>query len=352
MASSNSHVNFFNQLSTKNGAEHRLVLGPWSHASSANRDPFGESKQKCFQTEKEMARFLDIHSYNHFKVIQQSNNMTDENKIHYFTVSKMGWGSSNVWPPQNDRKTFYFSDEGVLSPAKTGESGSEEIAIDYNGNSMPVDSKWNFMGHTFQKQPHYYHDRTEIQQDSITFDSAEFENDFELTGDAEISVSFSADNADVALIAYLEDMDNNQMRGGKGQRKRLGSTYITEAVLRPSNTINPSTHERSFTKKDFKPLTANKVYEAKFNFASISYLIRRGHRLRVRIVASEERDLKIPGDGSQFAQNLKVYFGGKHSSSITLPGKEIVRPKPKPQPTKSAVPKSSDAKSTDSKDEL
>lgn len=134
------------------------------------------------------------------------------------------------------------------------------------------------------KTPHTYPDRTQKDSLLLVYDSEPLTDDLEATGHPLVDIFISSSTNDAQLFVYLEDVDEN----GKVQ-------YVTEGELRalhrkvsnekaPYKLVGPY---HSFLKEDGQPLKPEEVVEMQFSMLPISYLFKKGHRIRIAIAGAD-----------------------------------------------------------------
>jgi hypothetical protein len=290
---------------------HRLTLGPWSHAGVDNSDPFATSKQKCFYHVDEISRFFDHHMYENRKKFAK---VEEEEPIHYYTVVHSKWKSAVTWPPAHlSDQVFYFGPNQAIEEVATP---SGETTIDVAHKPLyDVESRWNMINHLFGIRPFYYNDRQQMEEQYAVFATPELPLT-EITGEVELRLFFSVDKPNVNLVAFLEDVD--YQLPFKNENKRRGMTYITEAVLNPVHkTISKDSSVQSFLKKDSREIKANEVYEAVLKFEPISYVLKHKHQLRVSIGVATPKEFGNAGE--EVPAKLTIHYGGEYPTSLKVP---------------------------------
>lgn len=291
----------------------RFALGPWSHAGVDNADPFAEGQTKCFWHVDELVRFFDYHMY---PVRQPDTNMTEEEPFYYYSTVQKKWKSTAVWPPAHlGEKTLYFSEDRFLQAEVSADDGTQEWEFDPSFSANEGVTRWRMTEHLFMLPPSYLLSRENIANQTISFTSTPLDL-LEITGEVELKVYFSVDAPNVTLFAYLEDVDPVPF-AQKGEYKRTGATYITEAILDPTNTpVSEGGSVYSFKRDAARELEPHKVYEATFKFLPVSYYLKHGHQLRVNIAGTDSRDFDPT---ENFATKLTVHYGPQYPSSLKIP---------------------------------
>lgn len=296
----------------KDATRHRLTLGPWSHAGVDNADPFAQSKQKCFYHLDEVSRFFDHHMYANRRKITK---IEEELPVHYFSMAHNRWKESTLWPPPYLRDAvFYLGTDRKFQSEPETEVGEVSHNVTVKPTLDAV-SRWSMLDHLFGLRPNYYHDRTPLADQHLTFFTTELALT-EITGNAELRLFFAVDQSHVNLVAYLEDVDYTAPF--PNENKRPGVTYITEALLNPMHTpIRSNSSVYSFKRVDSREIVPDQVYEAVFRFEPTSYVVKRGHQLRVSVGFAGPPD--FGSHGVKEATKLTIYYGGMYATRLVLP---------------------------------
>ena len=163
------------------------------------------------------------------------------------------------------------------------------------------------------KDPHTYPNRTEADTLLLVYDSEPLTEDMEVTGHALVDVFISSSTNDAQVFVYLEDVDEN----GKVQ-------YVTEGELRalhrkisnekaPYKQVGPY---HSFLKEDGQPLVPDEVAEMKFSMLPISYLFKKGHRVRIAIAGADADQFRnMTNDEPLYT----IHRSFKYPSRVELP---------------------------------
>lgn len=134
------------------------------------------------------------------------------------------------------------------------------------------------------KTPHTYPDRNKRDSLLLVYDSEPLQEDMEVTGHAQVDIYISSSTNDAQVFVYLEDIDEN----GHVQ-------YVTEGHLRalhrkvsndkaPYKQVGPY---HSFLRADGQPLVPGEVARLQFSMLPISYLFKKGHRIRIAIAGAD-----------------------------------------------------------------
>jgi putative CocE/NonD family hydrolase len=237
--------------------------------------------------------------------------LDNEKLLYYFTIGEEKWKVTNTWPVAGTTPTrWYFDVNNSLSadPPKT-DSGEDRYTINFDATTG-AKNRW----HTQVGGEVVYPDRADEDKKLLTYTSAPFDRDVEISGYPIVSLYLTSTHTDGGFYVYLEEMDPN----GK-------VTYLTEGALRGlhrriSNAQSPIkifVPYHSFKKADAAPIVPGQLTEIKFGLQPISVLIKRGHQLRVAI-AGHDKDtfIRIPAEGTP---TIAVQRNKRGLSSIELP---------------------------------
>ena len=243
---------------------------------------------------------------------------------HMFLEDAGFWRSENEWPPKRNIDTpFYFHSIGKLSTIghKYGDEANDKYVynpsvgittgIYWGGGimpwAMPVDQRLD-------------------EALSLTYTTPPFEEDVEITGNPS-AILFLASSA---KTAYFHVKISDVAIDGT-------SKWLTDGGIL-------GTHRKSHS--DPEALIPDKIFELKISLKYVSYIIAKGHRLRISISSADFQNAWPTGES---AVNT-LYRDKKYPSHVVLPitpTQNSLLPMPdfKPSPqgpaTKNEVPKNS-----------
>lgn len=163
------------------------------------------------------------------------------------------------------------------------------------------------------KTPLLYPDRTDRDTVLLVYDSEPLDKDMEVTGHAEVVFYLASSSADAQLFVYLEDVAPNG-----------NVEYVTEGLFRgihrkkgegepPYNMTEPY---HTYLKEDAMPLVPDEVVELNFGMLPVSYLFRKGHRLRIAVSGADaEHYRNMTGDAPTYV----IQRSFKYPSRVKLP---------------------------------
>jgi hypothetical protein len=147
----------------------------------------------------------------------------------------------------------------------------------------------------------------------LVYDSEPLEEDMEVTGHVLVDIFVSSSTSDAQVFVYLEDIDEN----GKVQ-------YVTEGELRalhrkvsnekaPYKLVGPY---HSYLREDGQPLKPGEVAEIQFSMLPISYLFKKGHRIRIAVAGADADQFRnMTNDEPEYT----IHRSFKYPSRVELP---------------------------------
>ena len=290
----------------------KVFIGPWDHGASNDADPFHAVDHPVAPSEEqqfaEMIAFFDTY-------LKENGDAMIESDITYYTLGADRWSTTKVWPPAGfSNEAWYFAGDGLLTTTRPESTdGADAYTVNFDATTGRH-NRWytnNGSGDVI------YPDRSEEDRRLLTFTSAPFEQDTEITGHPVVTLFVRSTHDDGAFLAYLEDV---------GPDGRV--TYITEGQLRavmrrtsdeppPYKKLGP---HRSELRADAMPLVPGEIAELTFELWATSVLIREEHRLRIAVAgADKDSFLRYPRNGE--VPTITVERNRQYSSHVKIPVK-------------------------------
>jgi putative CocE/NonD family hydrolase len=285
----------------------RAVIGDWDHGLNRRANPYYYKQYKVVpDKETQLEGWMDF-----FDKCLDKNKPFSEKVLYYYTMGEEKWKKTEVWPPIGQKmQLWYFNENNSLTTTPpTVESGQDKYIVDFNITSGKG-NRW----HTHYAKKMYYKKREEVDKLLLAYDSAPVENDIEITGHPIITLFLSSTHSDGAIIAYLEDIDEN------------GKVYnITEGELRfihrkissaePPYKIFVPYH--TFKREDSELIVPGETTEINFGFLPTSVLIKKGHRIRIALAGADKDTFsRYPAIGDPI---LTIFRNKIHASYVDLP---------------------------------
>jgi len=284
----------------------RAVIGDWDHGLERRANPYFYKQYDVIpDKETQLEGWMDF-----FDNCRSKENFS-EKTLYYYTMGEEKWKKTEVWPPNGHKmQRWYFNIENSITKTQPeSESGEDKYKVDFDVTSGKG-NRW----HTHYAQKMYYAKREKIDKKLLVYDSDPLEKDIEITGHPVITLYLSSTHKDGAVIAYLEDVDED------------GKVYnITEGELRfihrqisseepPYNIMVPY---HSFKQEDSQLMIPGEITEIKFGFLPTSVMIKKGHKIRIAIAAADKHTFsRYPVEGNPTITLLRNRI---NSSFIDLP---------------------------------
>lgn len=290
-------------------ATQKLIIGPWYHCEWDQSDLTDSAAEY-------------VAWYDHWlKGID--NAVTNGPNIRYYVVGAppgQEWQVADQWPLLNERpKTYYLANDSAgrksLSTHKPGTSGEkDDYVVDYTTTVADLPTRL-FLGIPNTPNPGLAPLKTTpLDLKSLTYTTAPFTRDAELTGYPQVHLFASSTAKDQDFFVYLEEVD-----------ERGASTLITEGALRSSNraTRTPPFDNGGIPwhpsfKEDQVELTPGVPVSLEFALYPTSNYIRKGHRIRITINNFDKGAGWNTPEISP-APTVSIFHDSQHPSSVTFP---------------------------------
>jgi putative CocE/NonD family hydrolase len=236
-----------------------------------------------------------------------------EKSLTYFTMGKEGFKTTSIWPLENTKyQSLYFRKNNKLSHQKPSVSNKESDTyhVDF---SATTGTKNRWATNLGAGQVNYGNRAKEVLK-LLVYDTDPLSTDTEITGYPVIELYLKSSHEDGAFFVYLEEVAPD----GK-------VTYITEGLLRwicrqTSEDYfgnNKTPPYQSYLRSDANPININKVTKLYFKLFPTSYLVRKGHNIRVAIAGADKDTFeRIPNSGEPIWTILR---NKSNPSKIILP---------------------------------
>lgn len=278
----------------------RVIMGPWVHGNGL---PQGASFPNVTRDLlEETGRWFDHYG-------KGVANGAEVPGVTYYTVNApqgQEWTRRANWPAVTEGQTsFYLSPAGLsrtLVRAAAPATYAEQPVSWFAGRYEALSHWWNG-------------DMAEDDRKMLGHQSGPLAADTRITGTPALRLWLSADTPDANLFAVLEDVAPD----GR-------STYVTDGRLRVASrkiTQAPFPNSIQYWKPNYgsdqQPLKPGEVVEAAFEFYPISYVFRRGHRIRLSIATNTGKEYQAPPLNRGKAPTITILRDAAHPSQLLLP---------------------------------
>ncbi len=134
------------------------------------------------------------------------------------------------------------------------------------------------------KTPLVYPDRASCDSALLVYDSAVLDADMEVTGHPEVMLYLASTSNDAQVFIYLEDVapngDVEYVTEGvfRALHRKIGTGELPYQMAEPYHT---------YLKADAMPLVPGEAVELNFGMLPVSYLFKKGHRVRIAISGAD-----------------------------------------------------------------
>lgn len=281
-----------------------LLLGPWDHGARINVSLWRAGETPEFDLFTEILRFFDEH------LLGLETGIRNEKPIHYFTLHEEVWRGADSWPPIKSETRLFLSQAGRLSDAPEA-AVEDSYRIDF-ASATGHRTRYERIAAIDSRE--YYTDWNGRDQRMLNYTSAPLATKAELAGHCSVSLWIASDTPDLAVHAYLSEVDNSG-----------NARYVTEGLLRAIHRQEmqaPANYQTSWSfhscmRKDARPMPLGRAQLVQFALLPISWTFSAGSRIRLSIAGADaDHCQRIPSDQ---ASNIKLQLGGSKASFISLP---------------------------------
>lgn len=304
----------------------RLCIGPWSHTPRAFTSPrddedlrlrFVESLRWFDRWLKDVDNGVEREAPVHYAVQQGHRYQAGASHVE---PDNWDWRSSLGWPlGGTQRQRWWLADGPSASVASTNDGrllgraqgGVSRVAMTIDANVSTGSA--NRMGAGFAGVGVCLPEMSELDDRGLTWTSDPLERELTMAGIPQLALRVGSDAQDVALIAWLEDVDPT----GR-------STLITYGQLRashrataeaPYDTAGALWHPGTHAVVAATPPLAAADTPVQMSLLPTANRFPTGHRIRLTLVASDANNLESLAPGS----TLAVSLGGSSESWIEFP---------------------------------
>ncbi|AXQ30004.1 CocE/NonD family hydrolase [Solimonas sp. K1W22B-7] len=242
-------------------------------------------------------------------------------------VTQWVWGherfdTSSDWPHPQARAQRLFLQGGALAADKpaAGAAPSTLIQQPFNGICSESAMQISLGLLAYAPLPCWYSDNI-VQTLEATFDTAPLEQDLYINGPILADIWISTTAMDAGLVVRVSDLEPN------GTARSLSSGLQT-ASLRAVDESRSRWLDgqmlqpwHSYTAESVEPVGIGNIVKVPVEVFPTSALIRRGHRLRISVGASNFpfAAMPIPSLLQSLAGVMSIYGDAEHPSSVVLP---------------------------------
>jgi predicted acyl esterase len=304
----------------------RLLIGPRFHipmvVTPAYTEHFGYDGAMSVEVWAEELRFFD------WCLKGMDNGFEDEAPVKIFVMNS-GWREEDEWPLARQEITpYHLHGDGRLG-AEPAETGTDTYEVDFTHSSDYGSNRVNRW--LLMQAPDTLMLRTELDEQTLVYETASLESDVEVTGHPVVHLWLSSDQDAGDVFVYLSDVDEN------GQVH-----YVTEGQLRAgfrdlfdpdmqtgySVEVKPDLPWHGYREADFTEavFAGGRIVDLRFDLMPTSWLFRAGHRIRISIAGADYGNFELnpalcsaDDPTACNAARLHVHRGPATPSRIELP---------------------------------
>jgi hypothetical protein len=290
---------------------HKLIIGPWNHEETCN------GGRGILAAEN--------HRWSDYTLKGIDNGIMREPAVHYCTINASPgkeWQFAEDWPLPNQKLTNYYfgpGKSGTVASTNDGTLSSTHPAISTGKDDYDASARITvFEGKYSRASRQWNGDMTEgVDKKGLTYTTLSLDTDVVITGHPVAHLWVSSTALDGYFFVFLEDVNSDGVshyvsdRGIRASRRsiHIGSPWAELEI--PYHRSN---------KEDYAPLPTGRPVELAFDIYPISYVFRKGHRIRVTVTCSHLPTYQLP-ESLNFTPPpvVSVYLDAEHPSHVTLP---------------------------------
>ena len=267
--------------------------------------------------EKELLPFYDLH------LKGKNNGFMEAEPVKIFVRGANVWRAEEEWPPKATYVPYYLrkGPSGSVTSMNDGGLSAEKPPASEPSTSYTYPD-WEWVNGVAIIGPD---GRVDPVRRVLTFTSAPLDADLEVTGPVVLKLFASSTAIDTQFIVKLTDQ-HPQDEAARKSGAQPGFTPVSKGWLKASHREKDearSKPERPFyTHTNPQPLVPGEVYEFDIEVLPISYVFKKGHRIRLELANGDspatDGVFSHPYHPTQMGTDT-IHHGGAQASCIMLP---------------------------------
>jgi putative CocE/NonD family hydrolase len=267
--------------------------------------------------ENELLPFYDLH------LKGKNNGFMEAEPVRVFVRGANVWRAEETWPPKATTVPYYLrkGPSGSVTSMNDGGLSTDKPNADEPATSYTYPD-WEWVNGVAIIGPD---GRVDPVRRVLTFTSAPLERDLDVTGPIVLKLFASSTAIDTQFIVKLTDQ-HPQDETARKSGAQPSFTPVSKGWLKASHREKDekrSTPTRPFyTHTNPQPLTPGEVYEFDIEVLPISYVFKKGHRLRFELANSDspatDGVFSHPYHPTQMGTDT-IHHDAAHASCLMLP---------------------------------
>ena len=267
--------------------------------------------------ENELLPFYDLH------LKGKNNGFMEAEPVRVFVRGANVWRAEEKWPPKAATVPYYLrkGPSGSVTSMNDGGLSTDKPKADEPSTSYTYPD-WEWVNGVAIIGPD---GRVDPVRRVLTFTTAPLERDLDVTGPIMLKLFASSTAIDTQFIVKLTDQ-HPQDEAARTSGAQPGFTPVSKGWLKASHrekNEKRSTPTRPFyTHTNPQPLTPGEVYEFDIEVLPISYVFKKGHRLRFELANSDspatDGVFSHPYHPTQMGTDT-IHHDAVHASCLMLP---------------------------------
>ena len=244
-------------------AQHRLLMGPWSHGTVGNPQVGQLTYNAAAHWSDSLAlQFFDYH------LLNDSNNWNQSPTVQYFQMGDNTWHQTSSWPPAGPVLTnFYMHADGSLNTT-TPTNNTDSVSYNYD----PTNPSPTYGGPTLrpdlEQGPYNQFDTVEGRNDIAIFTSEVLPVNVTMQGNAVVHLKVASNRFDTDFDVRFTDVYNDST-----------SMILNDGCMR-MRFLNGT------AAADTSPIVPGRVYDCPITLPTTCITFLAGHRIRVDVTSS------------------------------------------------------------------
>jgi uncharacterized protein len=266
-----------------------VYIGSWTHGGGASTDPFAPKDAPAnYSPDKQFDLLVSF-----FDRFVKGNEKPKRGlkRVSYYTQGESVWHQTNRLPRTTAQRWYLGAKNKLAGQKPNAAIGSDSYKVNFE-IGMGETTRWRAQLGGMVVYPNL----NQLNQKHLIYTSAPLKTDLRVTGMPRVSLEMSANTADGAIYAYLEDVAPN------GTVTMIGEGQL-RLVHRKIAKVNPDGRAlrtpRTYARADRQAMPIGKVQNVTFDLIPTSTLFKKGHSLRLAFAGHDKDQFLAYGTPGQ-----------------------------------------------------